>query len=84
MTSPEPAVDAQSSPWFASRPALSPVPASAALALPVAAPAATAGGPGDAATPIYDSLVVALGDPFSRLGPTRARQPLAGASGTEH
>ncbi|MFC5641366.1 hypothetical protein [Kitasatospora cinereorecta] len=41
----------------------------------MAAPVAAIGGPREAGTPIYDSLVAAYGDPFSRQGPTRARLP---------
>ncbi|MFI6447828.1 hypothetical protein [Kitasatospora sp. NPDC050543] len=82
MTSPEPVADAQSSPWFASQPVLSPVPPGAPVVVPVRAPTATANSARDAGTPIYDGLVAAFGDPFSRLGPTRARlaRPAAGTT----
>lgn len=71
MTSSGSPADSSASAWFASRPVLP----SGAPAVPVAAPVATIGGTREAGTPIYDSLVAAYGDPFSRQGPTRARLP---------
>ncbi|MEV8095211.1 hypothetical protein [Kitasatospora sp. NPDC085879] len=73
MTSPGSSADSSASPWFASRPALPVGLPAAQVVVPVAAPVATIGGARDAGTPIYDSLVAAYGDPFSRQGPTRAR-----------
>ncbi|WP_327074451.1 hypothetical protein OG196_31925 [Kitasatospora purpeofusca] len=80
MTSHDPAAEVPPSPWFRTRPALAAVPPSATAAASMSAPAAGVHPP-DSGTPIYDSLVVAFGDPFSRLGPTRARMPHTGASG---
>ncbi|TYC73832.1 hypothetical protein [Streptomyces sp. CB01881] len=75
MTSSGSSADPSASAWFASRPALPAGTPAVPVVVPVAAPVATIGGPREAGTPIYDSLVAAYGDPFSRQGPTRARLP---------